>query len=252
MDAAARAWERRGMQRSTAGLMALFVATVALVGAAFTGAIRVHEPEPKVSPSTFSAQEAIVRRPAAARGHATPAAPAARGHATPAAPDPTTTPAPPAATPVPTTTPAPPAAEPAPTATPAPAALPAPADVVTAYYAALDARRFTTAWDTLSPPVRARFGSFATWRAGYATTVSSRPERIAVTRRGSRATVSLVLAATDRARCGLVHRRFAVRWELAAEGERWLAQTITAARSDRASALRSPAAPRPQARCTAH
>ena len=71
MDANARAWERRVMQRSTAGLMALFVATVALFGAVLTGAIRVREPEPKVSPSMFSAREPIVRRPTTAGEQAT-------------------------------------------------------------------------------------------------------------------------------------------------------------------------------------
>jgi hypothetical protein len=110
-----------------------------------------------------------------------------------------------------------------------PAPLPQPADVVAAYYAVLDAHRFETAWRTLAPPVRSRFGSFETWRAGYASTVSSRPGRIAVSRDGSRATVQLVLDATDRTPCGLVHRQFAVRWALAASDGRWQAQSLTAA-----------------------
>jgi hypothetical protein len=103
-----------------------------------------------------------------------------------------------------------------------------PGRVVTAYYAALDARRFGAAWRTLGPAVRARFGSFAGWRAGYATTRSSRPERLRVTRTGSSATVEHVLAATDRTPCGPVRRRFAVRWTLLAEHGRWTARALTA------------------------
>ena len=81
-----------------------------------------------------------------------------------------------------------------PVATPEEAALaPAaaqPASVVTAYYRALDARSFDGAWETLAPEVRTAFGGFEKWRTGYATTVASRPQGIAVERDGSVATVA--------------------------------------------------------------
>ena len=100
--------------------------------------------------------------------------------------------------------------------------------MVRAYYAALDTRRFRAAWGTLSPVVRARFGGFAGWRAGYATTRSSRPLRLRVARTDRSATVEHVLAATDRTPCGLVRRRFTVRWTLLAEHGRWTARALRA------------------------
>ena len=89
-----------------------------------------------------------------------------------------------------------------------------PESVIRTYYAALDGRRFHDAWDMLSPAVRTALGDFAAWRAGYATTISSHPERIAVELDGQVAAVSHDLAATDRSDCAVVHRRFRVSWRL--------------------------------------
>jgi hypothetical protein len=108
-------------------------------------------------------------------------------------------------------------------------AAPPPAAVVTAYYAALDARRFRAAWHVLRPPVRALFGGFAAWRAGFASTVSSRPAAIRVARSGRRALVTLVLLAADRSPGGLVRRRFSVRWSLRAARRGWAADAVSAA-----------------------
>ena len=109
----------------------------------------------------------------------------------------------------------------------APAA-PRPADVVAAYYRALDARRFRGAWDSLSPAVRAAFGGFAHWRTGYASTLASRPQGIAVERDGSVAIVAHELVTDDRSPCGPVRRSFAVRWRLELGAEGWRATSLTA------------------------
>ena len=108
----------------------------------------------------------------------------------------------------------------------APAA-PPPADVVAAYYRALDARRFQGAWDLLSPTVHEAFGGFEQWRAGFATTVASRPQGIAVERDGSVATVAHELVTEDHSPCGPVRRRFAVRWRLVLGAEGWRAASLT-------------------------
>jgi hypothetical protein len=104
------------------------------------------------------------------------------------------------------------APRPAPSSTPGASA---PADFVAAYYRALDARRFRQAWQSLSPAVHQAFGGFAHWKAGFATTLASRPERI--TARGL--TVHHVLVARDKSACGPVERRFAMTWRLARTAE---------------------------------
>jgi hypothetical protein len=94
---------------------------------------------------------------------------------------------------------------------------------VRAYYAALDARRYAEAWKHLSPALKARFGGYAKWRAGYASTLSSRPEdfRTRVGADGS-ATVEHVLVARDRRACGVpAEQRFAVTWRLTRAGAGW-------------------------------
>jgi hypothetical protein len=120
-------------------------------------------------------------------------------------------------------------------ATPAPAAAPPrtttatpPEAVVAAYYRALDARRFDGAWSTLAPAVQSAFGGFERWRAGYATTVASRPGELAVQRDGAVATVVHELAAEDRSPCGPVRRRFAVRWRLVLGPNGWRASSLSA------------------------
>jgi hypothetical protein len=165
----------------------------------------------------------------------TPAAPAKTPAptATPAAP--TATPAAPAATPAATPAPATPApatpsdAATAP-ATPSDAARPDPADFVRAYYAALDKHQFAAVWKLLSPAVQSRFGTFADWRAGYATTLANAPEKLAVTpvADGS-ATVRHVLVARDRTKCGGTReQRFTVTWKLAPAGSGWTVASLAA------------------------
>jgi len=96
----------------------------------------------------------------------------------------------------------------------APAA-PGPKQIVRSYYAALDARDFTTAWAMLSPGVQAAFGGFETWRRGYDSTLGHRVEDVTVAPGG---VVKLVLVATDRTLCeGRTEQRFAVTWRLAGE-----------------------------------
>jgi hypothetical protein len=106
-------------------------------------------------------------------------------------------------------------------ATPATGA-PAPADFVRAYYANLNAHRFAAAWALLSPAVKARFGTFAHWRAGYATTLASAPENLSVsTAANGAATVSHALVARDKTPCGTLERRFAVTWTLVPQAGGW-------------------------------
>jgi len=85
-----------------------------------------------------------------------------------------------------------------------------PAALVRAYYHALDRRGFARAWSLLSPAVRTSFGGYDRWRAGFATTLTSRPTGIRV--RGD--AIELTLIARDRAACGVLEQRFAVRWRL--------------------------------------
>ena len=170
----------------------------------------------------------------------TPAAPAAH------TPVPTATPAAaPAHTPAATATPAAPAVTPAATAlatpsdaapalpTPSdapPATRPDPAEFVSAYYAALDRHRFAAVWKLLSPAVQSRFGSFADWRAGYATTLANAPEDLAVTPAADgSATVRHVLVARDRTKCGGTReQRFTVTWKLAPAGSGWTVTSLAA------------------------
>ncbi len=143
-----------------------------------------------------------------------------------AEPKPDATPAP--AAPAPTAQPPapPPVAAPRETAVAAP--VPAPETVVAAYYRALAADRFERAWSTLTPAVQAAFGGFEHWRAGYATTLASRPHGIAVERDGTVATVAHELVTDDRSPCGPVRRRFDVRWRLVLAGGAWRAASLAA------------------------
>ena len=99
---------------------------------------------------------------------------------------------------------------------------------VRAYYRALDARRFDVAWGFLAAPVRASFGGFERWRAGFATTRSSRPGAMDVAEKGGRATVAHVLAAVDATACGSGARRFALTWTLERDSRgAWRAVAVT-------------------------
>jgi hypothetical protein len=194
---------------------------------------------PTATPAKTPAAHARAKTPA--KAPATPAAAPAKTHATaPAtharAKTPATAPA--AATPAsPAATPAAPAVRRATPAAPsaAPPAIPAtpsvsPAALVRSYYADLNAKRFDAAWRQLSAGVRARFGGLAKWRAGYATTVSSRPEQLsATTAADGSATVRNVLVARDRTSCGkVVERRFAVVWQLARARSAWTVAAVRA------------------------
>jgi len=103
-----------------------------------------------------------------------------------------------------------------------------PRAAVTDYYLDLDRRRFTDAWRILSPAVRAGFVSFESWRAGYATTLRSRPGSMRISEHEGGASVALLLAAADRASCGTLRRSFAVSWELRRAGRGWRAERLTA------------------------
>ena len=209
------------------------VAALAAAGAMLLlVAAAIAEPRPAPRTATHGGATAVLLAPAkqAAPAHAapaaTPAAPAPTPAATPAAPAPT-----PAATPVaPAATPAAPAATPSVPGDAAPVARPAPAEFVRAYYAALDKRRFADAWKLLSPAVKARFGTFADWRAGYATTLASAPEgvRVSPVADGS-AIVRNVLVARDRTKCGgTLEQRFAVTWKLVPAGSGWTVASLVA------------------------
>jgi hypothetical protein len=104
----------------------------------------------------------------------------------------------------------------------------APRAVITRYYLDLDRRRFAEAWRILSPAVRAGFGTFESWRAGYATTLRSRPRALRITGHDGGATAVLVLEAADRAPCGTLRRSFDVRWELRRAGRGWRAERLSA------------------------
>jgi len=137
-----------------------------------------------------------------------------------------------APTPTPTATVAPvvppEAAAPAPqeaATTPPP---PQPETVVESYYRALDGGRFEAAWTILTPAVRATFGPFEDWRAGYETTLSNSPRDLEVASEGSVATIAHELVTEDRSSCGPVERRFAVRWKLVLTDGGWRAASLTA------------------------
>ena len=106
-------------------------------------------------------------------------------------------------------------------------AAPAAESFVRAYYRALDEKRFEDAWDSLTPALRTRFGGFAGWKAGYATTVYSKPRNIAVTATGNGATVEHLLVARDKNCAG--ERRFSVTWRLRRVSEQWSVTALTAA-----------------------
>ena len=111
-----------------------------------------------------------------------------------------------------------------------------PARAVRAYYRALDRRDFGDAWRALSPAVRASFGDFDDWRAGFATTLSSAPSALNVTAAGEEAAVAHVLTARDSAECGVLVRQFSVQWRLRRTPNGWRAIGLTAQPSGAPSA----------------
>jgi hypothetical protein len=117
----------------------------------------------------------------------------------------------------------------APAAT-APVLAPSAAQFMRAYYTELHAERFGAAWARLAPSVRARFGPFASWRAGFATTTGQRLSGVTATVSGETATVSLTLHATDDAAHGAtVRRRFAQTWTLTRTPAGWRTTDVSSA-----------------------
>ena len=102
-----------------------------------------------------------------------------------------------------------------------------PAATVRAYYRALDDRAFGRAWRALAPAVRRGFGGFDRWRAGFAATLSSRPAGLRTVRAGDAWIVAGRLEARDRAACGVLVRRFDVRWRLVRGATGWRAAAVT-------------------------
>jgi hypothetical protein len=224
------------LARSAIVLTVGYVVLVVLTGAAGPRAeVRGFVPPPEAAEpeESFFTPERPAKRSRPRRAERSRRAPAKPRPAKPAPAEPTpATPAP--AKPAPAT-PAP--AKPAPAGSggtaPAPApAGPAPAGAarfVRSYYAALDSRRFASAWRMLTSPVQAAFGGFATWRKGFSRTVSSTPGAIRVTAAGGGATVGLTLRAGDRGACGkTVERRFAVTWRLVRTEAGWRAAAASA------------------------
>ncbi len=101
---------------------------------------------------------------------------------------------------------------------------------VRGYYRALDEQRFDDAWTSLSPAVRTRFGGLAGWKAGYATTLYSKPRNLTVTTAGSAVTVKHLLIARDTNCSG--ERRFSVTWTLRRVSEQWSVTALTASAVD--------------------
>ena len=102
-----------------------------------------------------------------------------------------------------------------------------PTSFIRAYYRALDEKRFDEAWNSLSPAVRKRFGGFGGWKAGYGTTLYSKPRTFTVTAAESGATVKHLLIARDTNCTG--ERRFSVTWTLRRVSEQWSVIGLTAA-----------------------
>jgi hypothetical protein len=134
-----------------------------------------------------------------------------------------------------------PTSAPTPTITPAPtptrrSAVPAtrpaaesPSAVVRAYYRALDQHDFAAAWARLSPAVRSAFGGYTAWRAGYATTLSSRPSEITVAAGGpDTITLRHRLDAVDGGPAGRRSASFVVDWQLTRTDAGWVATSLTA------------------------
>jgi hypothetical protein len=100
--------------------------------------------------------------------------------------------------------------------------------VVRAYYDALGAEDFATAWGRLEPQVQAQFGGFDAWKNGFANTVSISATATATTASSSAATVAVRLRSKDLDACGDdVVQHFRGTWRLERIGGRWRAHQIT-------------------------
>lgn len=97
---------------------------------------------------------------------------------------------------------------------------------LSAYYEALNDRRFEDAWAFLSPAMQARVGPFASWRAGFDSTVRTDVDITPAAGNDLRVQIS----ATDRtAGGGQVTRRFTGTWTLIFDPaqRRWLLDRAT-------------------------
>ena len=101
---------------------------------------------------------------------------------------------------------------------------------VRAFYTALDASQFRTAWEFLGPVPRSETDGFTSWRDGYSTTVSSEPRGLTVV---SRAADEVVFAgsldAEDVDACGdRIEQTFVGTWTVSqVSGETWIASDIS-------------------------
>ncbi|MDA0183626.1 hypothetical protein OJ997_25175 [Solirubrobacter phytolaccae] len=179
---------------STAGALALTaMALVATLAGAITSPARLAPTPP------LAAAEARTASDEAARGDN-------------AAPAPDDSPA----VAIPGDAPAPPAAD---APAPAPSRQPSATSFVRGYYRDLDAQRFAEAWDSLSPAVQGALGPYTRWKAGYASTISSRPREFSITGDARGTSVTHILVARDKG-CDSA-RQFRVTWQLEAEGSEW-------------------------------
>lgn len=102
------------------------------------------------------------------------------------------------------------------------------ATVVRDFYAALERQDYATAWSRLSPSLREQFGGLATWRAGFATTRSTKVD-VNTTRATdeNHASVAIDLRSVDREACDeTVRQRFAGTWRLTRVVGRWRATSV--------------------------
>ena len=87
--------------------------------------------------------------------------------------------------------------------------------------------------------VRASFGRFEHWRAGFAATLASTPSELRVAVAADQAAVDLLLTARDRAECGVLLQQFDVSWRLQRTAEGWRAVAAGAAQRPGARCLTS-------------
>jgi hypothetical protein len=105
---------------------------------------------------------------------------------------------------------------------------------VRAYSRALDQHDFAAAWARLSPAVRSELGGYVTWRAGYATTICSRPSVVIATTCGP--DIAVVHHRLDVLEHGPDGRRSSssvVSWQLTRTDTGWVAAGLTASRLSR-------------------
>lgn len=98
------------------------------------------------------------------------------------------------------------------------------------FYILLNTHQYTRAWDLVPTQVRAAAGGFEQWKAGYRTTVTSRPEDIMVEGSGMRsAVVALDLHATDIDACTArrVPQVFSGTWHLRVVDGAWEPQSTS-------------------------